>query len=733
MRSFPFVLLFLSLPFSAWAQTVAIQGIVHDPDHRPLAHATVLLESSSAARATTANDNGEFSFASVAPGAYTLVGTAQGFTATRLPITVAASGNPVFHLELAVQSQSQQVTVSAKAVQLNSETSTSQTTVTAQQIQRAPGADRANSLAMITDFVPGAFVVHDMLHVRGGHQESWFLDGIPVLNTNIASNVGPVVDPGNIASLQVQTGGYSAEYGGRGYGFFDAMTPSGFNLNNQAELTASAGNFGQTHDQLSFGSHSQKAAYYASLDGNFSQLGLATPSPDVLHDSTSGLGAMLSVTYNASDEDQFHVLTSLRGDNYQIPNTAAQQVTGIADRDFERDSLIGMIWTHTSPHGTVLTSAPFYHFNRANYIGGPSDTPFVLNDNRRSIYYGDLTSLIVPLGANTLTTGFEVWGEHDDSFFHLRANPGSSVSAQRFTPSADSEAAFVEDSWHATRRLGLNGGIHFTRYSGLTTETAADPRAGASLLLPSWRGGPQVTLHGYYAQYYQQPPLDTISGPLLHFTLQQGFAFVPLAGERDKQWDAGFSFPLHGWFVNFDHFRTEASNFLDHDELESSDIFLPLTDAASRVTGDEVTLRSPEIAHRAHLSVAYSNQIARARGPVTGGLIEFAPAGWFLLDHDQRNTLNAVLTTTLPWQGWASVAYTYGSGFLDGDGPPHLPPNSLVGLSMGKQFGESLSASLNFTNLANARYLLDNSNTFGGTHWQNPRQFYVQFRWRPHY
>ncbi|TAN24310.1 MAG: TonB-dependent receptor [Acidobacteria bacterium] len=733
MRLFPLVLLFLSLPFSIWAQSITMQGIVHDPEHRPVAHATVLLESPSAARATTTNDNGEFSFDSVAPGGYTLVGTSKGFAAKRLSITVTASGNPVFHLELAVQSQSQQVTVSAKAVQLNRETSTSQTTVTALQIQRAPGADRANSLAMITDFVPGAYVVHNMLHVRGGHQESWFLDGIPVLNTNIASNVGPVVDPGNISSLQVQTGGYSAEYGGRGYGFFDAMTPSGFNLNNQAELTASAGNFGQTHDQLSFGSHTQRAAYYASLDGNFSQLGLYAPSPEVLHDNTAGLGALLSVTYNASDEDQLHVLASLRGDNYQIPNTPAQQASGIADRDLERDTLIGMIWTHTSPRGIVLTSSPFYHFNRANFVGGPSDTPFVLNDNRRSLYYGDLTSLIIPLGAQTLTSGFEVWGEHDDTLFNLRANPGSAVSAQRFTPSADSEAAFLEDSWHATPWLGLNGGVHLTRYSGLVTETAADPRVGASLLLPSWRRGPQVTLHGYYAQYYQQPPLDTISGPLLNFTLQQGFAFVPLQGERDKQWDAGLSVPLHGWFVNFDHFRTDASHFLDHDELESSDIFLPLTDAAARVIGNEVTLRSPEIAHRARLRVAYSNQIARARGPVTGGLIKFAPAGWFLLDHDQRNTLNAVLTTNLPWQSWASVVYTYGSGFLDGDGPAHLPPNSLVGLSMGKQFGESLSASLNFTNLANARYLLDNSNTFGGTHWQYPRQFYVQLRWRLHY
>jgi len=30
---------------------------------------------------------------------------------------------------------------------------------------------------MITDYVPGAYVTHDMLHMRGGHQVDWLIDG----------------------------------------------------------------------------------------------------------------------------------------------------------------------------------------------------------------------------------------------------------------------------------------------------------------------------------------------------------------------------------------------------------------------------------------------------------------------------------------------------------------------------------------------------------------------------
>ena len=36
-------------------------------------------------------------------------------------------------------------------------------------------------------------------------------------------------------------------------------------------------------------------------------------------------------------------------------------------------------------------------------------------------------------------------------------------------------------------------------------------------------------------------------------------------------------------------------------------------------------------------------------------------------------------------------------------------------------------------NLANRRFLLDNSQTFGGTHYAEPRQIYAQVRYRFHF
>ena len=98
-------------------------------------------------------------------------------------------------------------------------------------------------MAMITDFVPGATVVHDQLHVRGGHQVSWAIDGVPVPNTNIASNVGPQFNPKDIDYVEEQRGSFSAEYGDRSYGVFNVATRTGFERSRQGELVTSYGNF----------------------------------------------------------------------------------------------------------------------------------------------------------------------------------------------------------------------------------------------------------------------------------------------------------------------------------------------------------------------------------------------------------------------------------------------------------------------------------------------------------
>jgi len=207
------------------------------------------------------------------------------------------------------------------------DSATPTTLVSRLEIQQTPGASHSNSLTMITDYVPGSYVTHDQLHIRGGHQTSWLVDGVPVPNTNIASNLGPQVDPKDIDYLEVSRGSYGAEFGDRTYGVFNIVPRTGFERNNEAELFLSAGNFYQTNAQLSFGSHSERFAYYASINGNRSNLGLQTPVPRVVHDATNGYGGFGSLIFNVNPSDQLRFVTSLRKDYYQIPYDPARMTS----------------------------------------------------------------------------------------------------------------------------------------------------------------------------------------------------------------------------------------------------------------------------------------------------------------------------------------------------------------------------------------------------------------------
>ena len=710
--------------FSANAATV--RGVIHDPQHRPVPGAKLTLHNDTASRAVAANDHGEFQIDSVPEGSYAIDISAPGFRPFEQRITVKEARTPVLHLQLELAPASYSIEVSGR---LEAQTSTVQTQVDSREILETPAADQTNSLAMITDFTPGAYMVHDMLHMRGGHQVNWFLDGVPVVNTNIAANVAPMINPKNVEELEVERGGFSSEYGDRTYGFFNVVTPSGFERDNEADLILSAGNFYSTDDQFNIGGHTQRFAYYAGIDGSRSELGLAPPVPQVIHDQSADGGAFVSLLYNASAKDQFRWIGSVRRDHYQVPNDPDAQTAGIRDLDLEGDALFGFHWTHSFSDGVLFTLSPYVHYNSGHYIGGPGDTPYVLDDNGRSAYVGGRTVLQIQKKRHNARIGAEVWGQHDNTFFGLTANPGGGVLNQIERHWANSDAAFMEDQYRVAPWLTLDLGLRLTHYSGLANENAADPRLGAAVRIPklAW------ILHGYYAYYYQPPPLDSLAGPALAFAVSQGFGFIPLPGERDIQHDIGLTIPVRGWSLDIDQFHTSARNFLDHDVIGDSGIFIPLTDLGAIIHGEEVTLRSPTLWHTAQWRVAYSNQIAQGIGPITGGLLEDAPTGNFPLDHDQRNTVTSVLTLTLPRRMWVTPAYQFGSGFLNGDGPAHLPPHSTFDLSIGKYIGESLTLSANAVNIANTRYLLDTSNTFGGTHYINPRQIYVEMKYRFHF
>ena len=732
-----------------------VHGVVHDPQHRPVDGARVTLKAalSDLVLSTVSHPDGSFQIAAVPLGDYVLSVSASGFAAAQETVTVSGDSTITRHYQLALAELNESVSVQAAADATDVDSVTPNTEVDRVDIAKTPGADRSNSLAMITDFVPGAYMTHDMLHMRGGHELSWLIDGVLIPNTNIASNIGPQIDPKDIDTLQVERGSYNAGLGDRTYGMFNVVPRTGFERNRDGELVLTGGNFFQTNSQISLGDHSQKFAWYTSLNGNRSDYGLQPAVAKPVHDAENGYGGFVSLVDNPRSADQLRLVGQLRTDYYQIPydpgvNDWENQLydsSGLRDGEHETDSYAAFTWLHTSHARTVAQVSPFFHLNRADYQADPRDRPAATTANETGVYGGGQASVTTVVARNILTAGVYGYAQHEDDVFAAAFNDGSNASF-RVNPVVGGgvEELFLEDKYRPTSWLTLIGGERQTHFQAAVSENAIYPRLGAAVQIPKL----EWVFRAFYGHFYQPPPLTSLPGAALSYAQANNGNYVPLKGERNEEHQFGVQIPFRGWLLDADTFETRARNFLDHNNIGESSIFIPITVQGALIQAWELTLRSPHLWRYGQAHLSYSNQIAQQIGPVTGGLTCLDPSespddpcyvapGYSALDHDQRNTLNVGFNGNLPGSVFASFNVYYGSGFSNGyqvaPSPymgAYLPSHTTADLALGKSFGERYTVSASLLNVGNTRVLLDNSLTFGGFHYNDPRQLYAEFRYR---
>ena len=763
----PYVLvaaLLAAASLSAFATVFAtVRGVVHDPEHRPISSAEVTLQavdSDFILRAKTGAD-GDFELPQAPIGVYRLTIASPGFATVEQPVTVASGTNPILHVALSVASTAQTVVVEGLESPLSATDSVTPTTlITRAMIDETPGASRTIGVEMITDYVPGAYMTHDMLHMRGGHQTSWLIDGISIPNTKIASNVGPQIDPKDIDSLETQRGSYSSDVGDRTYGVFNVLPRNGFEGSRDGEAIFSAGNLYTGAAQVSLGDHNAANAWYASLASSRSNYGLATPVANIYHDATNSQSGFVSLIRNQTPKDQLRLNAQYRQDYFDIPydpNPDDYETTsgyyssyGLRDAQTERDSFVIANWVHTFSPKALLSAAPFYHFNQADYDSLPADLPVATTWHQTSNYVGGQGDLKVDAGPNSFSGGFYSFYQGESDLFGVQVNDGSATSQPNTT--ANSGAALVEfylsDHLRLGRYVTLLGGERFSIFNGGYDETATYPRIGATLEIPRLHW----VLRGFYGHFFQPAPLLTVSSSVLNYasSLPSGEnAFTPLPSERDEEHQFGIQIPLKGWFLDVDTVKNRVNNFLDHSNLGESNMYFPIAVNGALVRAWEMTLRSPELAHLGRFYTTYSNQIAQQRGAIIGGFVCSIPTDptcdlgpdYIALDHDQRNTLNAGFTANLPLHTWFSTNVYYGSGFSNGlaganEGPyngPYLPVHTTFDSSAGHSIGERWKFSVSVLNVTNHRVLQDNSVTIGGFHWNDPRMVSGELRYKFHF
>lgn len=752
VRGSVFVVISLIIGAAVYGQGLGtLRGVVRDPTGALVPDAKVTLKEMHTDWMQTAqtDSSGAFVINAVPLGEYTLTVEKTGFTTATRSIQILVDSAPNVEVALALSGTTAQVSVTAQTpVEATApEAASAPTIVSGDQIEEGlPGAEQMSSLQFITDTAPGAFVLHDHLHVRGGHQIDYILNGVPIPNTNMSSNVGRILDPKDIEEVQISEGGYGAQNGDRTFAQINIFTRSGFQFNNEGDVTLTYGQFHQTNDQINFGGHSEKFAYYASVVGNRTDLGLEPPVIEISRAQGSGEGAFTEMNYRFGPNDQFSWTGSFRNDRFQVPvdpsdaDATSDTYFGIRDVDEERDAFGTFTWNHTFNPETSLSVSPFYHYNNARYIGGPAD-PLVANDQNISNYAGSQVELKYVHGMHNLAAGSYGFYQHNSLFFSLKDTTQTPVQSASVSaaPAGGLVAGYVNEQFKPLSWLTLNGGVRVTHFSGVVSETHANPRIGANVEIPRihW------VLRSFYGTYYQAPPLYTVGGAVFQLAAATGdFGFEPLRGERDIQREFGLTIPLFGWVFDVTHFQTSSLNFLDHDLLGNSNILLPLTTPYARIWGTQAMIHSPLVLQRLRFHAAFADMTAQYKGQPVGGLLEGAgepsdgtdcTISWCYLDHDQRVTLTTGFEAQLPWQSIFSTDIVFGSGVLLADGPAHLPSHTTADVHLSKRIGERWEVGVTALNISNSRFPFDVNSTFAGSHFNNPREVYGSVRFHFHY
>ena len=522
-----------------------------------------------------------------------------------------------------------------------------------------------NGMEMITDYVPATYVTHDMLHMRGGHQVQWLIDGVPIPNTNIANNLGPQIDPKDIDYLEVQRGSYDADYGDRTYGIFNVVPRTGFERDRECDLVIAVGNFYQTDNQISCGATHGPLRLLRQPERQPQQLRSSAPDLSgcsrrrewirrirVLH---LQLRSEKSVSCGRVPEaglfpDPVRPQSQLNRKSAVGTRAGNTPSYGLRDGEREPDGYATFSWVHTFDPNTLLTVSPFYHYNGADYQGGPNDVPVISSVTQTAQYAGAQVALNANVWRNDIQAG--VYGFFQRQYNHFSNNytvPNSPPNVlSSIGVNGGLAAFFINDKFKVTPWLTLIAGLRETQFNSSppsavpsVSEHATDPRLGAAIRIPhlNW------TFRGFYGYFYQAPPLSTATNDLQNLAVNQGFGFAPLHGERDIEWQFGATIPLKGWTLDADNFETRAHNWLDHNNVGESNIFWPITWTYAQIQGWELTLRSPNLWHRGQLHLAYANQFAEATSPISGGLIcpatmpicsAYPSPGFGPVDHDQR-------------------------------------------------------------------------------------------------
>jgi len=214
------------------AQNGTLRGFVYEEGTGEPALFTNVYFQKTSIGATT-DENGFFTITKIPPGDYILMVSYVGFDTLKMPVTIKA--NELISKKLYLQKstvQLEEINISAARQDMTRETQTSIIKIAPKEIQQIPMIGGTPDLAQYLQVLPGVIFTGDQggqLYIRGGPpiQNKVLYDGMVVYNPFHSIGLFSVFDVDILKNVEVYTGGFGAEYGGRISSVMDVTTRDG--------------------------------------------------------------------------------------------------------------------------------------------------------------------------------------------------------------------------------------------------------------------------------------------------------------------------------------------------------------------------------------------------------------------------------------------------------------------------------------------------------------------------
>ncbi len=231
MRHFYLLLLMVTCTVTTLLSQATIRGVVYDQESgEAVMFANVYTSGNTTG--TTTNIDGFYSLR-VEPGTYTLICKYIGYDSTAVTVTVEDGqilNQPLYLTENAVNLGV--VDVTGKREKKQRDVGISAVTLTPKDIKIIPSTGGEADLAQYLQVLPGVIFTGDQggqLYIRGGSpvQNKVLLDGMTIYNPFHSIGFFSVFETETIKNVEVLTGGFNAEYGGRVSAVMDITTRDG--------------------------------------------------------------------------------------------------------------------------------------------------------------------------------------------------------------------------------------------------------------------------------------------------------------------------------------------------------------------------------------------------------------------------------------------------------------------------------------------------------------------------